>query len=121
MEQGLLAASQDIFFLHLAELQALAAGEKWDWKQLILERRAVYERELRRKRLPRLMLSDGTTYYDAPLTSTPKTENTLSGSPVSAGIVEGMVRVAFDPYKVQIAPGEILVCPATCSGMVLPE
>ena len=113
VEQGLLAASQDIFFLHLAELQALAAGEKWDWKQLILERRAVYERELHRKRLPRLMLSDGSTYYDAPLPSAPEDENTLTGSPVSAGVVEGLVHVVFDPYKVQLAPGEILVCPAT--------
>jgi len=111
--QGLLSAPQDIFFLHLAEMKALALGSPRDWKRLILERRAVYEREARRKRLPRLMLSDGAAYYDAPLTSVPQDENTLSGSPVSAGMVEGLVRVVFDPYKVQLAPGEILVCPAT--------
>jgi rifampicin phosphotransferase len=111
--QGLLAAPQDIFFLHLAELKVLEHIQTLDWKALISERQAVYTRELRRKRVPRVMLSDGTTYYDAPSASAPETENTLSGSPVSAGIVEGVVRVAFDPYKVQLAPGEILVCPAT--------
>ena len=47
------------------------------------------------------------------MTSEPEDENTLTGSPVSAGVVEGLVHVVFDPYKVQLAPGEILVCPAT--------
>jgi pyruvate,water dikinase len=113
VEQGLLAKQEDIFFLHLAELKLLAGSDIRDWKHLITERRATFERELRRKRVPRVMLSDGTTYYDAPLTSALEAENTLSGSPVSAGIVEGVVRVAFDPYIVQLVPGEILVCPAT--------
>ena len=29
------------------------------------------------------------------------------------GVVEGTVRVVFDPYRAQIASGEILVCPGT--------
>ena len=37
----------------------------------------------------------------------------LTGSPVSAGVVEGTVRVVLNPHGAQLVPGEILVCPAT--------
>jgi hypothetical protein len=39
--------------------------------------------------------------------------NVIVGSPVSPGVVEGAVRVVFDPHAAQLAPGEILVCPGT--------
>jgi phosphoenolpyruvate synthase/pyruvate phosphate dikinase len=110
-ETGILTEAGDVFFLHLWELKALGSGEARDWKDLIADRRDTYARELRRRRIPRMMLSDGTAFYDAP--STGDTANTLSGSPVSAGTVEGTVRVVFDPHGVQLVPGEILVCPAT--------
>ena len=111
VEAGTLTEAGDVFFLHLWELKALGSGESRDWKALIAERRATYARELRRRRIPRIMLSDGTAFYDAP--STGDAANTLSGSPVSAGVVEGTVRVVLDPHGVQLVPGEILVCPAT--------
>jgi pyruvate,water dikinase len=79
---------------------------------LITERRSVYERELRRKRIPRILLSDGTAFYDAP-SSTIDDPNAIVGTPVSAGVVEGNVRVVLDPHGAQLIPGEILVCPAT--------
>src|SRR5690606_14495476 len=37
----------------------------------------------------------------------------LSGSPVSPGVVEGVVHVVFDPNGANLVPGEILVCPGT--------
>jgi pyruvate,water dikinase len=40
-------------------------------------------------------------------------DGVLSGSPVSPGVVEGVVHVVFDPRGAQLAPGEILVCPGT--------
>jgi pyruvate,water dikinase len=110
-EAGTLAEADDVFFLHLWELKALGSGESRDWKALMAERRAIYTRELRRRRIPRMMLSDGTAFYDAP--SSGDSANSLSGSPVSAGTVEGVVRVVFDPHGIQLLPGEILVCPAT--------
>jgi len=111
VEAGKLAEAEDVFFLHLWELKALGSGETRDWKALVAERRANYTRELRRRRIPRLMLSDGTAFYDAP--SSGDSANSLSGSPVSAGTVEGVVRVILDPHGAQLLPGEILVCPAT--------
>jgi pyruvate,water dikinase len=106
-EAGVLAEADDVFFLHLWELK----GDSRDWKALVAERRANYARELRRRRIPRMMLSDGTAFYDAPFSG--DAANTLSGSPVSAGVVEGVVRVVFDLHGAQLLPGEILVCPAT--------
>ncbi|MEZ4682237.1 MAG: PEP-utilizing enzyme [Caldilineaceae bacterium] len=40
-------------------------------------------------------------------------EGVITGSPVSPGVVEGVVHVVFDPHDAQLVPGEILVCPGT--------
>lgn len=108
-----LTRADDVMFLKLRELQALGAGDPRDWKTLVADRRSVYEREMRRTRIPRILLSDGTSYYDAPSTLASGDPHVLTGSPVSAGVVEGRVRVVLDPHGVEILPGEILVCPAT--------
>ena len=113
VEQGVLGDAEDVFYLHLPELEALGRGQPRDWRALIAERRGTYERELRRKQVPRVMLSDGTAFYDAPASAVDASPNTLAGSPVSAGTVEGVVHVVFDPHRVQLVPGEILVCRAT--------
>lgn len=109
---GILKAADDVIFLHVWELRELANGVTRDWKALVAERRAVYTRELRRRRIPRVLLTDGTAYYDAPARAGDGA-NTLCGSPVSAGVVEGNVRVILDPHGAQLQPGEIMVCPAT--------
>jgi pyruvate,water dikinase len=113
VDTGALTRADDVFFLHLPELKALGSSEARDRQALIAERRATYQRELRRKRSPRIMLSDGTAFYNAPTSEVEEDENTLSGSPVSAGTVEGNVRVVLNPHGIQLVPGEILVCPAT--------
>ncbi len=112
VDTGVLTSADDVFFLHLPELRALGNGQARDWRALIAERRATYQREFRRTHSPRILLSDGTAYYDAS-TSNLENEDTLRGSPVSAGTVEGTVRVVLDPHGAQLVPGEILVCPAT--------
>jgi pyruvate,water dikinase len=40
-------------------------------------------------------------------------DENIVGSPVSPGVVEGVVHVVFDPHGAQLSPGEILVCPGT--------
>jgi phosphohistidine swiveling domain-containing protein len=110
---GTLQEADDLFYLHLAELKALGAGESREWRQLIAGRRAAYERELRRKRIPRLLLSDGTAFYESAGTPIDAGPDTLVGNPVSAGSVEGVVHVVHNPNGVQLVPGEILVCRAT--------
>ena len=113
-QEGVIERAEDLFFLHLKELQALAKGEARDWKALIAARRAVYEREKRRRQVPRLLLSDGTAYYErSSAHPTAASAQVLRGSPVSPGVVEGRARVVHDPRGTQLLPGEILVCPAT--------
>ena len=110
---GRLTHPDDVFFLHLWELRALDDKDSRDWKTLVAERRHIYEREMQRKRIPRILLSDGSAFYHAVSSINKDAQNILSGSPVSAGVVEGRVRVVCDPHGVQLIPGEILVCPAT--------
>jgi pyruvate,water dikinase len=108
---GVVARPDDLFFLRFAELQALAAGDERDWQGLVAERRRVYQRELLRRQAPRILLSDGRAYYDG--LGAEVGEGAIKGSPVSPGVVEGVVRVVLDPREARLAPGEILVCPGT--------
>jgi pyruvate,water dikinase len=109
---GTLDRPDDLMFLRLDELEALARDEARDWKALICERRAAYERELRRRQVPRVLVSDGRAFYEGVGAQT-DTGDVISGSPVSPGVAEGIVRVVLDPASAQLAPGEILVCPGT--------
>jgi len=120
-ERGVLEKAEDLFFLNFSELDALAAGEPRDWRALVHERRRIYEQEKARRQVPRLLLSDGTAFYErtalAETASGSETgEEIIHGSPVSPGVVEGIVNVVLDPRRALLAPGEILVCPATDPG-----
>ena len=75
--------------------------------------RRAYDRELLRKQAPRILLSDGTAFYEGMGAGSVEEAGMLTGSPVSPGVVEGVVHVVFDPRTAQLAPGEILVCPGT--------
>jgi pyruvate,water dikinase len=121
---GLLEQGDDLFYLHVAELETLAT-EFEGWKagnphpsilttlqSSIRARRELCQRELRRKQIPRVLLSDGTVYYEG-MHSAEAKEGQIIGDPVSPGVVEGNVRVVFNPQGNHLEPGEILVCPGT--------
>jgi len=59
------------------------------------------------------LLSDGRAFYEGLRARKGDRAGVISGSPVSPGVVEGIVHVVFDPHDAQLAPGEILVCPGT--------
>ncbi|HEX6293143.1 MAG TPA: PEP/pyruvate-binding domain-containing protein [Herpetosiphonaceae bacterium] len=111
--RGVLSRPDDLFFLHPDEIRALASGTDRDWQALVNERRAAYAREKRRRQVPRLLLSDGRAFFDGVAAPADTDGATLVGSPVSPGVVEGIVHVVLDPRGTQLAPGEILVCPGT--------
>jgi phosphohistidine swiveling domain-containing protein len=117
VESGRLAAPDDLFFLHFAELRALAGDGAGDWQALVRRRREAYAREQQRHQVPRLLLSDGRAFYAGIESSQSSADQSpgqvLAGSPVSPGTVEGLVRVILDPQATKLAPGEILVCPGT--------
>lgn len=111
-QAGTIERAEDLVFLKLDELEVLAKNEPRDWKALIAERRETYERELRRRQVPRILVSDGRAFYEG-LGSETDTADVITGSPVSPGVAEGNVHIIFDPSGAQLAPGEILVCPGT--------
>jgi pyruvate,water dikinase len=114
IREALLAAGgPDVFFLRLEELRARAAGDQSDLSVRIAERRAVYEREMRRRRVPRILLSNGEAFYGDEIKAAEGGEGVLTGSGVSPGVIDGIARIVFDPHAAQLAPGEILVCRGT--------
>jgi hypothetical protein len=108
-EAGYLENGEDIFFLTLQEVHtALERGE--DMRNLVHERRANYEHELKRRHVPRVLLSDGTEPTPA-TTDGAEHQGTLQGTPASPGNVTGRARVILDPTGAHLEPGEILVAP----------
>ena len=112
VDAGILEQANDIFFLTTNEIRALARREKRDWRAMVAERRAVRRRELARRQIPRLLLSNGRAFYEGIQAEDDKAGG-LVGSPVSPGSVQGRVRVVLDPRKAQLQSGEIMVCPGT--------
>ncbi len=104
--------ADDLTFLTFSELKEFSARLEKDWRSLISGRRMAYQRELRRKQIPRLLLSDGRAFYEG-VNEHENSGVNLTGSPVSPGIVEGRVRVVLNPTKAGLLQGEILVCPGT--------
>jgi pyruvate,water dikinase len=110
---GLLDRPDDIVFLDFRE--ALAAANGADLRELVATRRAGYQRELRRRTVPGLLLSDGTT-PEALTPRTPLTGGTLIGMAAAPGTATGRARVILDPTGAHVEPGEILVAPTTDPG-----
>jgi rifampicin phosphotransferase len=105
--------ADDVFFLDLHEVRAALDGR--DMTDVVRQRRAVYDQELRRRHVPRVLLSDGTE-PEAQAISNVAADGALSGTPASAGSVTGRARVILDPIGARLEPGEILVAPSTDPG-----
>jgi rifampicin phosphotransferase len=110
---GRVGAAEDIFFLTPPEARAALDGT--DMRTTIRERRAAYEQELKRRHIPRVLLSDGTE-PTAQTRSTSTADALLRGTPASPGRVTAQARVILDPRGARLEPGEILVAPSTDPG-----
>ncbi len=115
-DRGLLAAPDDVWFLDLAEVRSALDGstDGTDHRPAVARRRAEHERELRRRRVPRVLLSDGTE--PEALVVPTAVEGALLGTAASAGAATGRARVVLDPADAHLEPGEILVAPSTDPG-----
>jgi rifampicin phosphotransferase len=110
-----LESAGDIFFLTLVEAHEALAGK--DMRALVLERHMSYERELGRRHIPRILLSDGTEPEAvAQIVAGATIDKILKGTPASAGMVTATARVILDPVGARLEPGEILVAPSTDPG-----
>ena len=113
VERQAIDVPDDVYFLDYAEARRGLQGESM--RTTVAERRAAYAAELRRRHIPRLLLSDGTE-LEAVAGATVRPDGAMAGSPASPGTVTGRARVALDPVGAQLEPGEILVAPSTDPG-----
>ncbi|MDN5771209.1 MAG: phosphoenolpyruvate synthase [Microlunatus sp.] len=109
---GGIEAQDDIFFVDLPQARRALTGI--DLRAEVRRRRGTYDLELRRRHIPRLLLSDGTEPETLLRVEVP--EGALVGSPASVGSVTGRARVVLDPSGARLDPGEILVAPSTDPG-----
>jgi rifampicin phosphotransferase len=113
---GRVDAADDIFYLTLPEARVAQAGAvAVDLRPVVAGRRATYAREMQRRHVPRVLLSDGSE----PLGDLPASaagSAVLYGAPASAGVVTALARVILDPTGAHLEPGEILVAPSTDPG-----
>lgn len=113
-QRGRLESAEDIFFVTLPEARAALAGA--DLSSVVHERRADYEHELRRRHVPRILLSDGTEPVAETRDALGAGDGVLRGTPASPGVVTARARVILDPTGAYLEPGEILVAPSTDPG-----
>lgn len=111
--RALLSRADDVFFLTVHEVRSALEGA--DLRTQVAERVAEYERELPRRHLPRVVLSDGTEPEATASTATVPS-GALLGAPASAGTVTATAVVLLEPDSAAFEPGAILVCPSTDPG-----
>jgi len=109
---GRIAAADDIWFLTIPDAHRAVAGE--DLRDVVAARRSEYRRELRRRHVPRVLLSDGTDAEAA--FASPAADAAIRGTPASPGTARGVARVMLSPAGARLEPGEVLVAPATDPG-----
>lgn len=109
---GTLAERDDVFFLDLVQARGALGGV--DHRETVRRNREAYAAELRRRHIPRVLLSDGTEPETLIRTDTP--DGALVGSPASVGVASGPARVVLDPVGAHLEPGEILIAPSTDPG-----
>jgi phosphohistidine swiveling domain-containing protein len=113
-QAGRLEAAGDVFFLSLPEVHAALAGE--EMQNTVRDHRTAYDFEMRRRHIPRVLLSDGTEPNAVSADAAGESQGVLWGTPASPGTVTAKARVILDPTGAYLAPGEILVAPSTDPG-----
>ncbi|MEE9279710.1 MAG: phosphoenolpyruvate synthase [Myxococcota bacterium] len=115
-DRGVIDSVEDVYFLELGELLALAEGRPLSEDvSALVARRAAEHARFEKLYPPRVLTSDGEVIVarherdDLPA-------GALAGSGVSAGVVEGRARVVLDPCDSVLEHGEVLVAPFTDPG-----
>ena len=112
--EGLIGEPKDVWFLTSYELRELLKNDKANPVSVIRQRKQEFE-HYPKLVPPRVMVGDGEV-LSAKFDSAHAPAGSLVGSPVSAGVVEGVAKVVLDPATQALHPGEILVAPFTDPG-----
>ena len=119
VRRGLVDDPADIWFLTMREVFAALDDDAGDGppdrlRETVAARRDELHIDARRTP-PRVVTSEGEVLRPK-LSVKGAPSGALIGSPVSAGIVEGVAHVVTDPASETLEPGEILVAPFTDPG-----
>lgn len=115
IEKDILKNEHDVFYFSLEELIALEKNSfPRDIEDFIEAVKKQYE-QYEKLTPPRVMTSEG-EIITGKLRDIQAPEGSLIGTPVSAGIVEGIARVVLRLEDAKLNPGEILVAPYTDPG-----
>lgn len=109
---GILDCLEDIFWFSLQEIKEIISTQRAD-HNIIAMRKEKFRHESKLNP-PRTITSDGEIITAKSGAHVPP--GALSGSPVSAGIVEGRARVILKLEEAKIDKGDILVAPYTDPG-----
>lgn len=114
-QRGILEREEDVFYLYLDELIALLEKRfNEDLKELIESRKRAYE-QYQKMTPPRVMTSEGEVITGV-RSDVGAPKGALIGTPVSAGVAEGYVKVILKPEAAKLNKGDILVAPFTDPG-----
>lgn len=114
-QKGVLERKEDVFYLYFDELIALLEGRfNEDMKQLIDSRKRAYE-QYQKLTPPRVMTSEGEVITGV-RSDVEAPKGALIGTPVSAGVAEGYVKVILKPEAAKLNKGDVLVAPFTDPG-----
>ena len=124
-EAGRLGRADDVFWLEVGELLALARGGEADVRPRVAARRAEFARYAAGSPPPDRFTTRGPvatsalTPTAASAAASPTDPDVRTGLGCCAGVVEGVARVVTDPRGVELAPGTVLVAERTDPGWIL--
>jgi pyruvate,water dikinase len=103
--KGLLAQTEDIFFLSVEEVETILMGsESHDKRDVITQRRAIYEKYKTYSPLPEMSNTEM------------REDFLLAGTAVSGGRITGRARVVSNPALSSLQQGEVLIAEYTDPG-----
>ncbi len=117
VEQGILAQSDDVFYLTMEEQAALSGGAPRDWRLLVQDRRQQRRRQ-EEAQVPDTIRDWEAVVGEADQSRRQEADGLLRGIAISAGTVTGPVRIvrSTDDWG-RVRQGDILVVPVIDPGM----
>ncbi|MHB8072731.1 phosphoenolpyruvate synthase [Desulfosporosinus fructosivorans] len=115
VQKGILRGVQDVYYFTMEELISLVENRFSGDAQEIVEERKIQHVLDQKLNPPRVMTSEG-EIITGKLRDVQAPAGAFIGTPVSAGIVEGIARVVLRLEDAKINPGEILIAPYTDPG-----
>lgn len=113
--KGMLQHEKDVFYLTLDEVIDLEESGFLDGLQEVIEERKKQYELNKNLTVPRVITSEGEIITGKGL-GIKTQEGAFTGTPVSAGVVEGVARVVLKLEDAKLNPGEILVTSYTDPG-----